>query len=681
MNLVETFVNTNLIHSLGWTLIHSIWQIILIGLTLRILLFLFISQSANVKYTISVSAYTLILIVSLITFISYFNSGTSFHHSESYSLSSQLSGGLASQSEQSNFSIATKQSLFPLIRSYISSNIHFIVVLWLTGLIIFYFRIAGTYWYVQRLKTRNLYPLNNNWNIKVNDLKNKLKIHKIIRFAESTAIQIPIVIGHLKPIILLPIGMISSLPYNQVEAIILHELAHIKRNDYLVNLIKSLVEIIFFYHPLAWWISSKIDDEREHCCDDMTIRIATKESSLQEALLNLQELKINTKNIPSGKPTYIAAALFKNKHQLLKRIKRMKTQQNTKGNLRYDKQKKFNGLAGILLLLISVAIIATFSAFSPSSSDLPETYQNLDISSTGSPLTIEEPLNENIQIPQSDQQKTIIISVPDSTKKAKKELDRDNDQDIDSDKDRDKDIDKDKELQKELERAELELEKAEIEIDKAMKVYDRAMIDYHKTLSKTNNSNDIEAWPITEKDYAKALALAELQLEQIEFAIPDMEELRITEILEDQLEVLEKLSLDEHLEISENLIEEAIKLNELEEELLSAEMIEKFELIEDKLNLQMAELEEVLENQIEELEDVQKLEFEAQLLETKIKSELLKDKLIKNEKDDLSFKLSLKKLEINGIVQSSTLHKKYLNLYEELTGEIIEGTSQLIFQD
>jgi beta-lactamase regulating signal transducer with metallopeptidase domain len=109
------------------------------------------------------------------------------------------------------------------------------------------------------------------------------------------------VIGHLKPIILLPVGMLTALPYDQVEAIITHELAHIKRNDYLINLIKSFFEVIFFYHPVAWWISSMMDDERENCCDDLTIKICGESSSLQNALLNLQEL--------NQKPTYIAAAL------------------------------------------------------------------------------------------------------------------------------------------------------------------------------------------------------------------------------------------------------------------------------------------------------------------------------------------------------------------------------------
>ena len=93
----------------------------------------------------------------------------------------------------------------------------------------------------------------------------------------------------LKPVILLPVGLATSLPIDQVEAILAHEMAHIRRNDYLINLLKSLIEVVFFYHPVIWWISSTLETEREHCCDDITIRICGNEKSLQKALLNLQQ--------------------------------------------------------------------------------------------------------------------------------------------------------------------------------------------------------------------------------------------------------------------------------------------------------------------------------------------------------------------------------------------------------
>lgn len=359
----------------------------------------------------------------------------------------------------------------------------------------------------------------------------------------------------------------------------------------------------------------------------------------------------------------------------------MKTQHDMKGLLQQNNQKKFNGLAGIFILLISVAILTTFSAFSPSSSDLPLDYQNIDVSIEEPPLSTEESSIVDVIINEFEQQNRIIVSVPDSTKKTEKEMDRDTDQDVDSDSDNDKELEEDKVFKKELEEAEKELEKAEIEIDRAMEIYNQAMIEYQKTLSKNKNLIDIEAWTSAEKEYEKALALAEFHREHIDISIPDFDELQITEILEDHLESLEEWSLEEHIEIPDQLFEEVLELQELEHELISAEMEEQLSMIQDQLNLQMEKFEDVLADQIEELEDVRMLEFDAQLLETNIKSELIKDNLIENENENISFILSAKKLEINGQTLSQELHKKYLKLYEDITDERLEGTTKLIFQD
>ncbi len=82
-------------------------------------------------------------------------------------------------------------------------------------------------------------------------------------------------IGHLRPVILMPVGLLAGLPAGQIELILLHELAHIRRCDYLVNLLQTSVENLLFYHPVVWWISGVIRAEREHCCDDWPWRRVT----------------------------------------------------------------------------------------------------------------------------------------------------------------------------------------------------------------------------------------------------------------------------------------------------------------------------------------------------------------------------------------------------------------------
>ncbi len=641
MSLIGSLLNENLVHAFGWTLIHSIWQILIIGLVLRILLSLFKNISANSKYKLSALSLLLILAISIITFFNYSNSEVPHNYDENYSITTAFNELETNESDQSNIQTSIVQPVFIKISTSISSNINIIVGLWLVGLFGFYVRLAGSFWYIYRLKTKNLIPLSNEWNSLLNKLKQKLQLKKVIGIAESTAIQIPIVIGHLKPLILFPIGMLSALPYNQVEAIILHELAHIKRNDYIINLIKSFIEIIFFYHPVLWWISSRIDDEREHCCDDLTIQSCNEASSLQHALLNLQEL--------NRKPTYIAAALFKNNHQLLKRIKRMKTTNLPNGSLRQNNQGKLSNLAGMYILLSGIIILTTFSAFSPNSTDLPIEYQS-----------IEKPESAHLFIKPSDDklseepQTNLILSIPapDSTKKEKMEKDIENDNDLDKDDDRDID----KELEKEMQVVQQAIEKAEQKMEVARKAYDRAMAEYHDAVSKSFDLQGKEEWTIAQEEFEKAIALAKLQREDLDIHIPDIEEIFQKEMLEKQLK-------------------------QLESQLSKIEMIDQIEIDEEQMAKELELMEAQLSKQLEELKHIHQFEFEGQVLETKIRDELVKDGLLVNKHDDLSFILTKSTLEVNGKSLTAKQHQKYLILYEEISNKKLEGTTKVIIED
>ena len=122
------------------------------------------------------------------------------------------------------------------------------------------------------------------WKEKIQQLADELQIRRRIQLLQSEIVQVPVVIGVLKPVILIPLGILSQLPPEQVEAILLHELAHIKRKDYLVNLLQSLAETIFFFNPAVLWVSSLIRDERENCCDDIAIAGTKNKAAFVNAL-------------------------------------------------------------------------------------------------------------------------------------------------------------------------------------------------------------------------------------------------------------------------------------------------------------------------------------------------------------------------------------------------------------
>ncbi len=160
---------------------------------------------------------------------------------------------------------------------------------------------------------------------------------------ESSLAEVPVVVGYLRPAILLPVGMLAGMPASQIEAILLHELAHIRRHDYLVNLFQTVVEGFLFYHPAVWWISGVIRAERENCCDDLVVAANGNAPEYAAALTALEQSRWAAHD----------AALAATGGNLMKRIRR----------LLYPRENPRPALtpvvsAGILAIAAAVALMA-----------------------------------------------------------------------------------------------------------------------------------------------------------------------------------------------------------------------------------------------------------------------------------------------------------------------------------
>jgi GWxTD domain-containing protein len=131
-------------------------------------------------------------------------------------------------------------------------------------------------------------------------LSRRLKVMRAIKLVNSAMVQVPTVIGWLRPVILIPVGCLVGLSANQTEGLLAHELAHIRRHDYLVNIFQSAVETLLFYHPATWWISNQIRREREHCCDDLAISISGDPLSYAKALSFLAERRSSAPAVALG---------------------------------------------------------------------------------------------------------------------------------------------------------------------------------------------------------------------------------------------------------------------------------------------------------------------------------------------------------------------------------------------
>ena len=125
-----------------------------------------------------------------------------------------------------------------------------------------------------RLRSRLVRPAPSEWQQALDRLKTRIRVSRPVRLLVSSLVQAPAVVGWLRPVVLVPVGALAGLPAEQIEALLVHELAHIRRHDYLVNVLQSVVEALLFYHPAVWWVSGHIRTEREQCCDDVAVSVS-----------------------------------------------------------------------------------------------------------------------------------------------------------------------------------------------------------------------------------------------------------------------------------------------------------------------------------------------------------------------------------------------------------------------
>lgn len=223
------------------------------------------------------------------------------------------------------------------LRHFMDSNARVIALAWLLIVVIKSVRLGSSLMELHYLKTRKIFPAGRHWEEEVNRLARQTGLHKVVRIAQSGLTQVPVVIGHFRPIILIPLGMITAIKPREIEMMLLHELAHIRRMDFLVNLLQHLLEVLFFFNPAVLWLSALIRKERENCCDEMVLRQSGSKQTYIQALLSFREYQM-------AAPAYAMA--FARESNLVTRVRRMVSQKNTCLNM----AEKVGMLAAIILL-------------------------------------------------------------------------------------------------------------------------------------------------------------------------------------------------------------------------------------------------------------------------------------------------------------------------------------------
>ncbi len=340
----------NLNYALGWMVIHSLWQATAIAIVSGIIAIVGRKKSPQLRYWIHNAALFSVLMAAIVTFCVYFDFSKEMGQTV---FIPEMGSAIADNAEGTQQDILNRniETNGPLsmegLRTYFNRNIYLIVTIWVLGVALFILKLLGGISYVYYLRSRLNFPADEYWLEMVENLAQKAGVKRSVELVESALVRSPLVVGHLKPLILFPIGAINRLNPQEVEAILAHEIAHVLRNDYVFNIIQSVIEALFYFHPAVWWISANIRSERENCCDDAAIVLCGNSMTYAKALVSVQEMAYF--HSPQSRELGMAFA-GQRKNQLLFRVQRILKQPQNKSNV----MEKL--IATSLLLVMMVAL-------------------------------------------------------------------------------------------------------------------------------------------------------------------------------------------------------------------------------------------------------------------------------------------------------------------------------------
>ncbi|MEI8384264.1 MAG: M56 family metallopeptidase, partial [Planctomycetota bacterium] len=349
MLTLQHVLQSRVIESLGWTLVHFVWQGAVLAVLLKFAMVLLERASAQTRYVVQYATLLAMVAFSLGTWWwiaaterpseAVAPTAVDVHLQQTPLVIEPRMTDTAALGPMGTMQIETVESalvepvttevILPAVpterpftenRTSWQKQIHrrllpalpWLVCAWLAGVMVLSLRLVVGWRIVQRMRRLAVTPAAEGLQVRLKILAGQLGITRTVKLVESVLIEVPAVIGWIHPVILLPLALFTNLTPEQLEAVLAHELAHIRRHDYLVNLIQTAIETLLFYHPAVWWLSRLIRAEREHCCDDLALRLCDSPVTYVSALAMMEELRASP-----------AMTLAANGGSLLHRVRRI----------------------------------------------------------------------------------------------------------------------------------------------------------------------------------------------------------------------------------------------------------------------------------------------------------------------------------------------------------------------
>jgi len=711
MSFISKILSENLINALGWTLVHSLWQGAAAAVGFALLMIVMRKYRSQTRYYIGVMTIMLVLAMAVVTFVNIYNGGAA-----GAVTAGQSPGSAAVMT--GTVEMGESGSVMMFFKHYFSRHLPLLVTAWLLGILVLVLRFAGGFIYNQRVKVHRTRPLSKNWQNRLEALCRGIGIQKSVRLVESALVKMPMTIGHLKPVILFPLGLVTGLPRDQVEALLAHELAHISRRDYLVNIVQNLVDIFFFYHPGVRWISSHVRAEREHCCDDIAVSVSGDSLNFAKALTNIQ---VTGRGLNSIEPAVAASG---KRHGLLARVKRL-LRPPAMGS-RFT--EGFIGASILAVCLLTLVVTANAAAAmnrdmtdmqkntaavesktdaeeriraeeeAKKKQELEELYsaliaEKLELEKQEDQLIEMEKKLRNLDAKPTEEQKLKQRQLKDEMKKRKYKmikmeefLAQQKEKMFGHDGNLEKKLAAFKEETMELKRQEEELKKVEKKLQKQGKELTKAEKEKFKQQEIELKQRELE---LKEKE-----SLLKMEIEKMRTRKRAMrEQEREMRNQERQLGTGERQKRKQeeqfvkqklHVMRDEMRMQEEIarklekKIQEATGKKIEEKKIAELKAELEKQNDALKKKEVLYKRYLVELKERQKeLEKKTTILKG-FETELVRDKLVEKG-GDFEFKLGKKELYINGVKQPKKVFKKYKELYKKLTGkELSDSGFQIV---
>ncbi|HET8713152.1 MAG TPA: HEAT repeat domain-containing protein [Gemmatimonadales bacterium] len=338
----------NATHALGWALLHFLWQATALALLLAAGFALTRRASAQTRYALSLVTLVAMLILPLATGIGLYDRVAPVRAGQMEAslgspsaASTSISPAASISSSPAPSPVATFSSHAPSLRDVVTPLVPWLVLAWVAGVVLLSLRFAHGWLNARRLRTTGTRSTAETLQRVLQRLAARMRVSRPVQLLESMLVEVPAVIGWLRPVILVPASALSGLTPQQLEVLLAHELAHVRRYDYIVNMIQCVIETLLFYHPAVWWVSRRAREERENCCDDLVVQLCGDRRLYASALVEMERLR----------PAAPRLALAATGGSLLSRVRRLVAPEA----LRREPLPRWPaGLAGVVAVTIAL---------------------------------------------------------------------------------------------------------------------------------------------------------------------------------------------------------------------------------------------------------------------------------------------------------------------------------------